>query len=89
MMKIGTDKTEIRADGTKERITETPKTVSIPANTIIVNTNVVKKDYSSFNIFHECIHYELHYVFFRLQSMPGNDVRLVKTIEIRGRRKLL
>ncbi|MBR1432334.1 hypothetical protein [Ruminococcus sp.] len=82
MMKIGTDKTEIRADGTKERITETPETVSIPAKTIIVNTNVVKRGYSSFNIFHECIHYELHYAFFRLQSMPCNDVRLVKTIEI-------
>ncbi|MBO6228996.1 MAG: hypothetical protein J6O50_00385 [Ruminiclostridium sp.] len=82
-VRIGNDKTELRPDGTKERITDDePKTVLVPANTIIVNINVVNKDYSSFNIFHECIHYELHYAFFRLQSMTSNDVRLVNAIEI-------
>ena len=82
-VRIGNDKTELRPDETKERITDSePKTVLVPANTIIVNINVVNKDYSSFNIFHECIHYELHYAFFRLQSMTSNDVRLVNAIEI-------
>ncbi len=82
-IKIGKDKTETHSDGTKERITESePKTVCIPANTIVINTNVIKRDYSSFNIFHECIHYELHYAFFRLQAMSCNDIRLVNTIEI-------
>ena len=33
-------------------------------------------------VFHECIHFYLHYMFFRLQQMGSNDVRQVKTVEI-------
>ena len=57
-----------------------PEFIIVPADTIVVNTNRVKKDYSSFNIFHECIHYEEHYMFYRLQKMQSNDIRQVKTV---------
>ncbi len=59
-----------------------PKEIYIPANTIVVNTNRNKKEYASFNIFHEVIHYELHYLFFRLQEMANNDVRTIKMKEV-------
>ncbi len=59
-----------------------PKEIYVPANTIVVNTNRNKKEYASFNIFHEVIHYELHYLFFRLQEMASNDVRTIKMKEV-------
>ena len=59
-----------------------PKKKDIPANTIVINTNNVKKEYSDFNIFHECYHYHDHYLFFRLQEMHHNDVLRMETREI-------
>ena len=59
-----------------------PEPVIIPANTIVVNTNRIRRDYSSFHIFHECYHYYEHYLFFRLQEMASNDLRQVKTTEV-------
>ncbi len=80
---VGEDRVEKVDARTKRRIkTKVPKTVLIPANMIVVNTNRIKRDYSAFNIFHECIHFELHYMFFRLQEMGSNDPRQVKTIEV-------
>ena len=43
-----------------------PREENIPANTIVINTNIIKKEYSDFNILHECIHYYEHSLFFRL-----------------------
>ena len=59
-----------------------PEQEQIPANTIVINTNNIKKEYSDFNIFHECIHYYEHYLFFRLQEMHHNDILRMKTQEI-------
>ena len=59
-----------------------PEQEHIPANTIVINTNNIKKEYSDFNIFHECIHYYEHYLFFRLQEMHHNDILRMKTQEI-------
>ena len=59
-----------------------PVEVRIPANTIVINTNNVKKEYSDFNIFHECVHYCEHYLFFCLQEMHHNDLLRMKTREI-------
>lgn len=59
-----------------------PKKKDIPANTMVINTNVIKKEYSDFNIFHECIHYYEHYLFFRLQEMHHNDILRIETQEI-------
>ena len=59
--------------------TEESLTVRVPAGTIVINTEKVKKEYSRFHIFHECIHNEYHYMFFRLQQMCNNDPRHMKT----------
>ena len=59
-----------------------PGKKDVPANTIVINTNNVKKEYSDFNIFHECCHCHDHYLFFRLQAMHHNDVLRVETEEI-------
>lgn len=80
---VGADRFEKGEDGKKEYVKDKAgKTVRIPANTIVVNTNRIKRDYSAFNIYHECIHYEEHYMFFRLQAMNTNDVRKVKMVEV-------
>jgi len=59
-----------------------PRKESIPANTIVINTNIIKKEYSDFNVLHECIHYYEHYLFFRLQEMHHNDILRMETQEI-------
>lgn len=80
---VGEDRVEYQEDGSKRIIkTGFPKIEKIKANTIIVNTNRIRLDYSAFNIFHECIHYLLHYMFYRLQQMASNDIRLVKIREV-------
>ena len=55
---------------------------AIPANTIVINTNAIKKEYSDFKIYHECVHYYEHCLFFRLQEMHHNDLLRMKTEEI-------
>ena len=57
-------------------------TVSIPAGTIVINTDAVHKDCCQLEIYHECIHYDWHYMFFRLQDMHNSDVNLLKTKRI-------
>lgn len=59
-----------------------PQTVRIPANTIVINTNAIRQEYSSYDIFHECIHYEEHYLFYCLQKLNSNDVTKVPSVEI-------
>lgn len=59
-----------------------PVTAVIPAKTIVINTNCVRQEYSGFNIYHECFHYEEHYLFYRLQKMGNNDPHLIKTKEV-------
>ena len=79
---VGYDFT-IEEDGKKVRFKDRKKcTVKIPANTIVINTNCVKKEYSEFNIFHECIHYTKHYLAMRLQELASNDTRKMKKKEI-------
>ena len=56
-----------------------PTNVRISAGTIVINTSIINKEYSGFYIFHECIHNEFHYLFFRLQQMGSNDPRAMKT----------
>ena len=59
-----------------------PQAIRIPANTIVINTIAIRQEYSSFDIFHECIHYEEHYLFYCLQKLNSNDVTKVPSIEI-------
>lgn len=59
-----------------------PKCVRVPENTIVVNTNTEKSMSSELDIFHECIHYDWHYMFYRLQDMHNNDISQLKTMRI-------
>ncbi|MBP3241773.1 MAG: hypothetical protein J6M92_14725 [Oribacterium sp.] len=56
--------------------------IRIPAGTIVVNSARIRRDYSYFNIYHECFHNEIHYLFFRLQEMGSNDTRQIKTKKV-------
>ena len=59
-----------------------PRKIKIPTDTIVVNTNCIRREYSDFNIFHECIHYTKHYLAMRLQELACNDTRKMKTKEL-------
>ena len=48
------------------------KEVPIPPDTIVINTNAVRQEYCGFDIFHECFHYEEHYLFYRLQKLQNS-----------------
>lgn len=80
---IGDDRYEKDEDG-KKTFKKAPQgePVIIPADTIVINTNKLKKEYSSFSIFHECYHYAEHYLFYKLQELCSNDLRIVKTKEV-------
>ena len=54
---------------------------TIPAGTIILNMNVIRNDNSGIDIYHECIHWEWHYMFFLLQEMHCTDMATIKTME--------
>ena len=63
-----------------------PESVMIPKNTIVVNTNDIREEYSGFHIFHECIHYELHYMACRLQKQASNDIQEVEFRKVKPER---
>ena len=53
----------------------------IPAKTILLNSNAKsfqRADSDGREIFHECIHYEWHTMFFTLQALHSADLRLLK-----------
>lgn len=51
-----------------------PIDVPVKANTIVLNINT-KNDFDhSLDIYHECIHYEWHYLFYKLQAMHDSDI---------------
>lgn len=54
----------------------------IPANTIVINSNRIDEEYENFPIFHECYHYEKHYLAFRLQKLTCSDSRKIKKQKI-------
>ena len=85
---VGEDRVEKQPDGTLI-ISKAKKPVKrrIPANTIVINTNRIRSDYASFYIFHECIHYLLHYLFYRLQKLGSSDPRQIRMKEKKEERK--
>lgn len=58
---------------------EAIREVAIPAGTILINTNAVHKDYCQLEIYHECIHFDWHFMFFRLQDMHNSDITRLRT----------
>ena len=56
--------------------------IRIPGRTIVINENLRQHNYPQFDIYHECIHYEEHYLFYRLQGLRCNDAERIRTIEV-------
>lgn len=56
-----------------------PYEVTIPGDTILINTRAVHKDYCQLEIYHECIHFDWHFMFYRLQHMHNNDINALRT----------
>ena len=56
-----------------------PYPVTLPGNTILINTRAVHRDFCQLEIYHECIHYDWHFMFYRLQHMHNNDVSALRT----------
>lgn len=53
---------------------------TIAANTIVLNSDHVKIDTPYLDIYHECVHYEWHYLFYRLQNMHNNDLKQIRRV---------
>ena len=70
----------VKDEQSDEEKDKPPHAVEIPPNTIVINTNAVHKDYCQLDVYHECIHYDWHFMFYRLQDMHSNDVRQLKMI---------
>ncbi len=52
--------------------------VSVKKNSILINMKAVHPDYCQLPIYHECIHYEWHYLFYRLQFLFNNDLKQIR-----------
>lgn len=65
-----------------EREAPFPQEVKVPAMTIVLN-NQSGNSWHDFDldIYHECIHYEWHYLFYQLQNMHSTDVHQLKMIK--------
>ena len=64
-----------------EREEPPPRSVKVPASTIVLNNHSAKSHDFDLDIYHECIHYDWHYLFYQLQNMHNNDVRQLKTVK--------
>ena len=64
--------------------------VNVDAETIVINTNAVRRDLAKLEIYHECVHHEWHYMFYKLQDMYTNDLRKIRksrSVRLAGRSK--
>ena len=52
----------------------------VKANTIILNSRTDGSFNYNLDIYHECIHYEWHYLFYRLQDMHNNDMKQLRMV---------
>ncbi len=59
-----------------------PREVTVPAKTIVMNSLSGQKDDGELDIYHECIHYEWHYLFYRLQDMYNDDLQQIRMKQI-------
>lgn len=50
-----------------------PCETEIPGGTIVLNSHAVHKDCCQLDIYHECIHYDWHYLFYRLQELQSGE----------------
>lgn len=82
-LSLGEDRYEKTEKGKKKHI-KAPfgQPVVIPANTIVINSNRIRREHSSFNILHECYHFREHFLFYSLQELASDDFRQVPTKEV-------
>jgi len=67
-----------RIPGSREDVP--PQEVSVPASTIVLNSHADSTYDYDLDIYHECIHYDWHYLFYRLQDMHNNDVKELQMV---------
>ena len=60
-----------------------PDMVPISKNTIVVNINEIRQEYSDYSIYHECMHHPLHYMAYRLQKLASNDDKHITYIKVK------
>ena len=58
-----------------------PVEVTVPANTIVLNGQSGSSHNFDLDIYHECIHYDWHYLFYRLQDMHNNDIQQIRIVK--------
>ena len=51
-----------------------PIWIGVPAKTIVLNSNRMESDEGEMSVFHECIHWEWHYLFYCLQALHNSDI---------------
>lgn len=80
---VGEDYKE-RQDGGRDKHIKTkkPDVIHIPAKTIVINENLIKRQYSAFGVYHEVYHFAEHYLCYRLQKMGCNDPRTLVKHEV-------
>ena len=61
-----------------EREAPPPVEYTVAPNTIVLNCNSNDTRGYDLDIYHECIHYEWHYLFYRLQDMHNNDMKQIR-----------
>ena len=58
-----------------------PLEIEIPAKAIVLNRHINSTYDYDLDIYHECIHYEWHYLFYQLQAMyVNNDLKQLKLV---------
>ena len=58
-----------------------PQEVKVPAMTVVLNSHADSSFDFDLDIYHECIHYDWHYLFYRLQDMHNNDVKQLRMVK--------
>ncbi len=59
-----------------------PVEMVVRSNTIVLNRHEGSIYDHDFDLYHECIHYEWHYMFYRLQAMHSTDIDRVKKVRV-------
>lgn len=68
-----------RLPGEREEVP--PQEITIPAMTIVLNSHADSTYDYGLDTYHECIHSDLHYLFYRLQDMHNNDTKELKLVK--------
>lgn len=79
-MEVSSDVYEVDEQGNKMLVKKFDRTpFSVPAGSILVNENIIRFKYLKMKIYHECIHGQWHYLYYRLQELTNNDPTNLET----------